>query len=198
VGAGGGRHAQGLHRRARRRRQLDTEAYIDEHGAGGKWIQLPHKIGRDPAAVRSSSGGDAGEAFCARPPRVPDPRSGTSFRGTRFAASSRVPGDYSSPRIPRSNEEALLGMSSSSPQSRPFTSQICRRRRGRSGMAAADCPLNPRAFRSPRPARACAGRESRAESAAAAISIVNQTRSTDDSRAVSFQQKKKTGKQAQN
>jgi hypothetical protein len=57
-------------------------------------------------------------------------------------------------------------------------------------MAAADCPLNPRAFRSPRPARACAGRESRAESAAAAISIVNQTRSTDDSRAVSFQQKK--------
>jgi myb proto-oncogene protein len=22
------------------------KAYIDEHGAGGNWIQLPHKIGR--------------------------------------------------------------------------------------------------------------------------------------------------------
>jgi hypothetical protein len=49
---------------------------------------------------RSSSGGDAGDqrecvppAFRARPPRVPDPRSGTSFRGTRFGSSSRVPGD---------------------------------------------------------------------------------------------------------
>jgi hypothetical protein len=27
------------------------KAYIDEHGAGGNWIQLPHKIGRSSSQL---------------------------------------------------------------------------------------------------------------------------------------------------